>query len=106
MDTYKTYTNNGIVNVSLKEYSDWLMKNASLYFIGPHITDDNREIYTAFTANSREHSCFTTFEVFLNQSGNGYKENIYNSTSWMEARDLHKKLLKVNKAEQELAEHF
>jgi hypothetical protein len=72
-----------------------LKENSALYYVGPHITKDNREIYTAFTANSSSASCFTTFEVFLNEDGVGEEDNIYESDDWISARQLHKELLKT-----------
>jgi hypothetical protein len=93
--THKIYINNRIENVSYDQYRIWLKENGALYFVGPHITKDKREIYTAFTANSSCGACFTTFEVFLNEEGVGEEDNIYESADWATARQLHKSLLKA-----------
>jgi hypothetical protein len=99
MKTYKIYKDNHTELVSLGNYQKWLIENAPFYFVGPHITKDNREIYTAYTANLPGSSCFTTFEVLLDENGKEREENIYYTEDWQEARELHKKLLKAKKAE-------
>ena len=106
-NTYKIFRDNKVELVTYDEYAKWLLEEGSFYFLGPDITDDNREIYTSFTANTLEKTSFCTFEVFLNEYGVWYKDRLYNSPDWASARKLHQRLVsKVRKpAELELVHH-